>query len=214
VDAVERGGDALERAPRADLVILDLGLPDIDGFEVLRRLRARGDDVPVILLTARGDVEDRVKGFRLGADDYLVKPFAFDELAARIEARLRRLPPGRLLIVEGETPRASLRAGGLERLGIEVIVSAGGGVGNVVAATEPFDLVILDIGRDVPSGLQALRSLIAERPGVPVILLTARDDPEARDAAIEAGAAEYVTKPFIFDDLRQRVFAHLDRKAS
>jgi DNA-binding response OmpR family regulator len=214
VETVDQGGDALERAQRADLVILDIGLPDIDGFEVLRRLRARGDKMPVILLTARGDVDDRVKGFRLGADDYLVKPFAFDELAARIEARLRRLPAGRLLIVGGEARLASLLARGLERLGIEVIVEADRRSARHLASTERFDLVILDTGPDVSSGLAALRSLIADRPGMPVILLTALDEPAAREAAIEAGAVEYVTKPFVFDDLRQRVFAHLEREAS
>jgi DNA-binding response OmpR family regulator len=73
-----------------DLVLLDVGLPGIDGFEVLRRLRARGQETPVILLTARGDEIDRVVGLELGADDYVVKPFSVRELAARARALLRR----------------------------------------------------------------------------------------------------------------------------
>jgi len=89
VEAVGTGREALERADGFDLVILDLGLPDIDGTEVLQRLRAEGVQVPVIVLTARADVHDRIHGLDLGADDYVTKPFAFGELLARIRARLR-----------------------------------------------------------------------------------------------------------------------------
>ncbi|MBO0792981.1 MAG: response regulator transcription factor, partial [Ktedonobacteraceae bacterium] len=84
-DALQR---SLERAP--DLIVLDIMLPGMDGLEVVRRLRAAGDNVPVLLLTARDSVSDRVKGLETGADDYLVKPFAPEELLARIKALLRR----------------------------------------------------------------------------------------------------------------------------
>jgi two-component system response regulator TctD len=76
-------------------MILDLGLPDGDGLSIVRELRLRKDPIPVLVLTARGGVNDRVNGLRTGADDYLVKPFSFDELLARLEALLRR--PGQLL---------------------------------------------------------------------------------------------------------------------
>lgn len=76
-------------------LVLDLGLPDDDGLAVLRELRARKDATPVLVLTARGGVHDRVTGLRGGADDYLVKPFALEELVARLQALLRR--PGNLL---------------------------------------------------------------------------------------------------------------------
>ncbi len=91
VDHVATGEEALKSArdPELDLMILDLGLPDIDGTEVLRRLRDAGSRLPIVVLTARGDVTDRVEGLDLGADDYLTKPFAFDELLARIRARIR-----------------------------------------------------------------------------------------------------------------------------
>jgi DNA-binding response OmpR family regulator len=91
VEHVATGGEALTRLQPGgtQLVILDLRLPDMDGFDVLARLRERGDQTPVIVLTARGDVHDRVRGLDLGADDYLTKPFAFDELLARVRARLR-----------------------------------------------------------------------------------------------------------------------------
>lgn len=72
-----------------DLVILDLGLPEMDGLEVLAELRRSGSEVPVLILTARDDVSDRVQGLEGGADDYLTKPFSFDELLARVRARLR-----------------------------------------------------------------------------------------------------------------------------
>ena len=74
-----------------DVVLLDLGLPDLDGFEVCRRMRS-GSEVPIIVVTARGDEVDRVVGLELGADDYVVKPFGFRELVARIRAVTRRAP--------------------------------------------------------------------------------------------------------------------------
>ena len=86
------GESALERArsERFDLVILDVMLPQLTGFDVLREWRRRGVDVPVIMLTARGQVADKVLGLKLGADDYVTKPFEMIELLARIEAKLRR----------------------------------------------------------------------------------------------------------------------------
>lgn len=75
---------------RPDAVVLDLGLPRVDGLEVCRRLRARGDDVPILVLTARGALGYRVAGLDAGADDYLPKPFALEELLARLRALLRR----------------------------------------------------------------------------------------------------------------------------
>lgn len=92
---VTRGDEADEALKAAcfDLAVLDIGLPGRDGIEVLRRLRERGSDLPVLLLTARDDVRDRVLGLDAGADDYLVKPFDMDELEAQIRALLRRGTP-------------------------------------------------------------------------------------------------------------------------
>jgi len=95
VDVVHNGLDA-DRALQShavSIMVLDIGLPGIDGFEVVRRLRARNGDTPVLLLTARDDVQDRVRGLELGADDYLIKPFAAPELVARIKALVRRSNP-------------------------------------------------------------------------------------------------------------------------
>jgi DNA-binding response OmpR family regulator len=85
--------DQLLQGTNFAVAVLDIGLPGIDGFEVVRRLRARGAATPVLLLTARDAVEDRVHGLELGADDYLVKPFATPELVARIRALARRNAP-------------------------------------------------------------------------------------------------------------------------
>ncbi len=84
-----QGLEALALVP-PDAVVLDLGLPDFDGLEVCKRMRAAGDDTPVLMLTARDAVNDRVQGLDAGADDYLVKPFALAELLARLRALLRR----------------------------------------------------------------------------------------------------------------------------
>lgn len=94
VNVLHDGQDALTFLTQdsADLVILDINLPSLDGISVLRSLRASGDMVPIILLTARGDLQDRVNGLDAGADDYLIKPFEMEELDARIRALIRRKP--------------------------------------------------------------------------------------------------------------------------
>jgi two-component system response regulator MprA len=91
VECVGTGAEALERGrdPDLDLLILDLGLSDMDGLDVLRKLRGEGRRVSVLILTARGEVRDRVEGLNLGADDYLTKPFEFHEFLARVRACLR-----------------------------------------------------------------------------------------------------------------------------
>jgi two-component system OmpR family response regulator len=101
VTPVSSGREALAAldTARQDLLLLDVMLPDLDGFEVCRRLRARGLKVPIVFLTARDAVDDRVRGLTLGGDDYLVKPFSIEELVARIDAVLRRA--GRLGASDG-----------------------------------------------------------------------------------------------------------------
>jgi len=124
VDACERGADAIEQGQKLDydVAILDWMLPDVDGLTVLRTWRARGCTMPVLMLTARSSVPERVAGLRAGADDYLGKPFDFEELLARLEALHRRA---------GTT--GALRAGDIEldaqrrvlaREGVEVALTA------------------------------------------------------------------------------------------
>jgi DNA-binding response OmpR family regulator len=96
VEVCEDGKSGLLAARRSkpELVILDLMLPELDGFRVLRALREEGDRVPILILTARGEESDKVRGLRLGADDYVTKPFGLLELLARVEALLRRARGG------------------------------------------------------------------------------------------------------------------------
>jgi DNA-binding response OmpR family regulator len=96
VATVPGGAAALARmaADPADLVVLDMAMPDVDGATVARRLRGDGIEVPILVLSARDEVDDRVAGLQAGADDYLVKPFALAELVARLHALLRRHPDG------------------------------------------------------------------------------------------------------------------------
>ena len=106
-DVARSAEEALVRLDQhaCQLIVLDLGLPGMSGLDVLRRLRSQGNAIPVIILTARDAVNDRVMGFECGADDYLVKPFAFPELVARIRARLRDLE---------KADTSILRVGGIE----------------------------------------------------------------------------------------------------
>lgn len=92
VTVAETGPQALDiaRDHMPDLIVLDIMIPGVDGIEVCRRIRSAGEDVPILMLTARDDIADRVAGLDAGADDYLVKPFAFEELVARVRALLRR----------------------------------------------------------------------------------------------------------------------------
>ncbi|MDE1883273.1 MAG: heavy metal response regulator transcription factor [Rhodospirillales bacterium] len=113
VEAAQNGADALELALQHefDAIILDVMLPELDGWEVLKRLRAAGRSTPVLFLTARDHVEDRVRGLDLGANDYLIKPFAFAELLARLRnlARLPKAAPGGGLLAVGDLEIDTLR---------------------------------------------------------------------------------------------------------
>ena len=114
-----RAGLAMASAP-FDLIILDLMMPAVDGFRVLQTLRGRGDHTPILILTARGQEEDKVRGLKLGADDYVTKPFGVLELMARVEALLRRVRPAvaqgavrRFGQVEVDPSRRSVRVRGI-----------------------------------------------------------------------------------------------------
>jgi len=109
VEHAADGRDGLLRAAGNDydVLVVDRMLPSLDGLGIVRTLRASGDKTPVLILSALGDVDDRVDGLRAGGDDYLVKPFAFSELHARVEALLRRAAPG-------DQPETRLSLGDLE----------------------------------------------------------------------------------------------------
>jgi two-component system OmpR family response regulator len=101
-----REGLLMAASESYDVLIVDRMLPKVDGLAIVRTLRASGNNTPVLILSALGEVDDRVEGLKAGGDDYLVKPFAFSELHARLEALLRRGP--------GQSPETSLRVGELE----------------------------------------------------------------------------------------------------
>ena len=118
VDDTIDGAEGLRRARQGgyDLVVLDVMLPGADGFEVCRTLRKQGDRTPILMLTARGREDDRVRGLSLGADDYVVKPFSVKELLARVDALLRRSDWGAPPATSGEALRAEGVAIDLARL--------------------------------------------------------------------------------------------------
>lgn len=107
-----------------DLVVLDLLLPGLDGLDVCRRLRSADDSLPIVLLTARDAVADRVAGLETGADDYLVKPFAFEELLARIRVRLRRREPSGQRVLRAADVRMDTAAHEVWRSGRRVDLTA------------------------------------------------------------------------------------------
>lgn len=126
VDCCFDGGEAYDclSMTEYDLAVLDVMMPVLDGFKLVRRLRAVGNSTPVIFLTARDDIEDRVCGLDIGADDYLVKPFAFDELLARIRVVLRKHSGGRTSVLTVGDLEVDTAARKVRRAGREINLSA------------------------------------------------------------------------------------------
>ncbi|ADP81981.1 response regulator transcription factor [Pseudofrankia inefficax] len=125
VDVVADGGDAVWQASEItyDVIVLDLMLPVLDGFEVCRRLRAAERWAPVLMLSARGEVVDRVRGLDVGADDYLGKPFSFDELSARLRALIRRGAQERPVVLDIDGLRLDPTVRAASRDGVELDLS-------------------------------------------------------------------------------------------
>lgn len=177
-------GLAAMAARRPDLVLLDVMLPERDGFAVCRELRAKGDATPVIMLTARGDDLDRIRGLQIGADDYLPKPFNPVELLARVEAVLRRArpgaaPPGRGLDPDKRLMRLAGREAALtpsEYRLLEALTAQPGraftrdqllALLDEAGATEAFD-------RAIDIHVSRLRAKLEEDPRQPRHLVTVR----------------------------------------
>lgn len=188
------GFDALSQAHRWDpeLIILDLMLPRLDGFEVLRTLREEGRDVPVLVLSARATETDRLRGFRLGADDYVIKPFSLPELLARVSAMLRRrpaVPPvaggseqwrfGSITVDAGS--HAVLRDGeavALRPREYDLLIALLRREGRVASRAELLDAVWQYepdvVSRTVDMHILELRRKLEEDPAHPVHILTVR----------------------------------------
>lgn len=126
VDAVATGGEALDRAMSTayDAIVLDAMIPPPDGFEVCRTLRAAGNDASIVMVTARDALADRVEGLDSGADDYIVKPFEFTELLARLRAMLRRRGVRRDPVIEVEDLRIDTRSHRVSRGGTEIALTS------------------------------------------------------------------------------------------
>ena len=178
---------AMEKHP--DLLILDLMLPKLSGYEVCRQMRAKGLATPILMLTARGEEGDRVLGLDLGADDYVTKPFSLRELLARVRALLRRAQPPRALIdelrvndvaVDFRKYEATAAGGPLEltRREFQLLRALASRPGEVVGRSELLDQVWgLDeypTTRTVDTHIAALRAKIERDPARPEHLLTMR----------------------------------------
>ena len=191
VEADGSRGLARARLTKPDLVILDLMLPGMDGFRVLRALREGGMDLPILILTARGEESDKVRGLRLGADDYVTKPFGLLELLARVEALLRRAS-GRA----GPAEEEPIRFGDIEiHRGARTVTKGGMPVD---LAPKEFDLLVAlwmrrgavvsrlellrgvwsysdaAVSRTVDTHIGELRRKLEDEPSLPRHILTAR----------------------------------------
>jgi len=203
VDALDYAGYAAVEAPdghkglalaadaECDLVLLDLVLPGPDGIEILKSIRTGRPTLPVIILTARGELGDRVKGLRLGADDYVVKPFSVKELLARVDAVLRRSPERPQEIVKIPIPggvadlarrEVRLKGGGREELTdreVSLLRYLAGNPGRAISREE----ILTRVWRLDPRGLDTrtidmhivrLREKLRDDPDEPTIILTVR----------------------------------------
>jgi two-component system, OmpR family, phosphate regulon response regulator OmpR len=190
VSTAATGGAGLDRIGREpyEAVVLDLMLPDIDGLEVCRQLRATSSEVPVLMLTARGDTMDRVVGLEIGADDYMPKPFEPRELLARLRAILRRRPSargsdvlrfGRLEIDRGAR---AVRVDGTERTltshQFTLLVALAGKAGRVLSRDALMDLVkgeaLEAFDRSIDVHVSRIRAAIEDDPKKPRRILTVR----------------------------------------
>jgi two-component system alkaline phosphatase synthesis response regulator PhoP len=181
----EDGERALELYPRADLIILDLMLPKLDGFRVLAEVRRERPELPILMLTARGEEEERVKGLELGADDYVVKPFSPKEVVARVKALLRRaglkeelvygplriLPKARQAYLEG-------RPLSLSRLEFDLLLTLAQHPGMVFSRERLLEKVwgpdFPGVDRVVDVHIASLRKKLGDDPENPRFLETVR----------------------------------------
>jgi len=167
VDVAEDGLTGLDLALRTapDLLVLDLMLPGLDGYRVLQGLRQQGSAVPVLVLTARGDEADKVRGLKLGADDYMTKPFGLLELLARVEALLRRAAPPPSAVATDAAP-APIRFGEVE---IDLATRSTRLRGDEVALTpKELDLLLALIGRGgrIATRVELMREVWGHRAAI------------------------------------------------
>jgi len=183
-----KNGLALHGRGTFDAIVLDLMLPDVDGLEVCRQLRAHGADTPILMLTARGDAMDRVVGLEMGADDYLPKPFEPRELLARLRAILRRRPTrdsstvlrfGRLEIdMDARLARVDGREATLTGHQFTLLLTLAEHAGRVMSRDALMDLVkgetLEAFDRSIDVHISRIRAAIEDDPKKPRRILTVR----------------------------------------
>lgn len=191
VDLAKNGRDALYHASITDYdaIVLDVMLPGVDGFEVCRGIRRKGSNVPILMLTARDAVDSRISGLDSGADDYLIKPFDFGELLARLRAVIRRgrLPLAPAIVTVG-TLRIDLRARQASRRGLPIkltsrefalleflVLHAGAVVGRAAIAEHVWDSPFESMSNVIDVMIQRLRRKIDE-PHVTSLIMTRRGE--------------------------------------
>jgi len=173
------------RNQHPDLIVLDLMLPELDGYRVLHEIRSSGSAVPVLLLTARSEEADKVRGLRLGADDYVTKPFGILELLARIEALLRRTRPAamyRFGTIEVDAARRTVRRDGspvlLTPMEFDLLLALLRRKGEVVSRIDLLQDVwghaAAVLTRTVDTHVAELRRKLERDPAAPEFILTAR----------------------------------------
>ena len=198
VELAYDGASGLRRAsePGVDLIILDLMIPKPDGYQILRTLREAGNETPIIILTARGEEADKVRGFRLGADDYVTKPFGLLELLARVDAIRRRIrlgrgasaaePPVEQVVSFGDVridvaTRSVFRDGeavSLRPMEFDLLIALARRRGEVVSRIDLLEEVwgygTDVVSRTVDTHVRQLRAKLERNPAAPTHLLTVR----------------------------------------
>jgi DNA-binding response OmpR family regulator len=189
VDVAADGECGLDAAlgGRADLILLDIMLPKMNGYEICRAVRAEGIDVPILMLTARGQEKDVVLGLNLGADDYITKPFGVSELVARAQACLRRRGPAPAVVRFGDC-ELDLRARRVRRAGVEVELTAkefallayfagrpGCALSRDVILNAVWGSSVFVTPRSIDRCVTTLRAKIEPDPRNPVFIQTIRD---------------------------------------
>ena len=168
-------GLAMAREKKPDLILLDVMMPKMMGFDVCRALRAEGDNVPVIILTAREEEEDKILGLEIGADDYITKPFSMRELLARVKANIRRTT----MLSAPAAEDTAMSAGGGTQREYELLTFLASHPGKVFSRVDLMEQVwnygyVGDDARTVDVTVRRLREKIEDNPAAPAYILTRR----------------------------------------
>jgi two-component system, OmpR family, response regulator len=219
VSCANDGIDGLDkaRAGNVDVIVLDRMLPGMDGLAIIEALRKEHVQTPVLVLSALGAVDDRIRGLRMGSDDYLTKPFVTIEFLARMEALLRRPADNRetkVLLIEDESETAREIVAALVDRGYVIDWATNGIDGLDKARTGKLDLMIVDRLLPGMDGLAVVEALRREGVRTPVLVLSALRAVDDCVRGLRKGGDDYLTKPFAIAELLARCEALLRRPPS